>query len=257
MPAAVTAATRAIHADAGSAEAHNAAAVAALLWERDLEKAEREFLEALRLSPEYLQARCWYGLFFLQWGVGLWDEGLAEVQRAHKADPLSGYATMVLSFALAAVQRFQEAVPRARTAFEQDRESFVVEWELGMAYHWNKQYEDAIEVLEPMWAATGQSWLPIGLAPAYVRCGRTEEARAIYDALVARRSREYVPPFVLAVCLSVLGEHESAIAAWEEAIACRDMLFALFHRWLPDFERVRADERFPGVVERFNASRRE
>jgi serine/threonine protein kinase len=90
MPAAVTAATRAILADAGSAEAHNAAAVAALLWERDFEKAEREFLEALRLNPEYLQARCWYGLFFLQWGVGRWDEGLAEVQRAHKADPLSG-----------------------------------------------------------------------------------------------------------------------------------------------------------------------
>jgi len=68
---------------------------------------------------------------------------MAEVQRAHNADPLSGYATMVLSFALAAVQRFQEAVARARTAFEQDPESFVVEWELGMAYHWNKQYEDA------------------------------------------------------------------------------------------------------------------
>jgi hypothetical protein len=46
-------------------------------------------------------------------------------------------------------------VARARTAFEQDPESFVVEWELGMAYHWNKQYEDAIAVLEPMWAATG------------------------------------------------------------------------------------------------------
>jgi serine/threonine-protein kinase len=257
MPAAVTAAKRAILADAGSAEAHNAAATVALLWERDFEKAEREFLEALRLSPEYMQARCWYGLFFLQWEVGRLDEGLAELQRAHKADPLSGYATMVLSFGLAAVQRFQEAVARARTAIEQDPESFVVQWELGMAYHWNQQYEDAIAVFEPLWADTGQSWLPIGLAPAYVKCGRIGEARAIYDALVARRSHEYVPPFVLALCLSVLGDHESAIAACEDAIACRDMLFALFHRWLPDFESVRADERFPGIVERFNASRRE
>jgi hypothetical protein len=97
----------------------------------------------------------------------------------------------------------------------------------------------------------------MGLAPAYVKCGRTEEARAVYDALIARRRQEYVPPFVLAICLSVLGDHESAIAACEEAIARRDMLFALFHRWLPDFESVRADERFPGIVERFNASRRE
>ena len=45
MPAALDAATRATVGDPGSAEAHNALAVAALLWERDLEKAEREFLD--------------------------------------------------------------------------------------------------------------------------------------------------------------------------------------------------------------------
>jgi serine/threonine-protein kinase len=256
MPAALTAATRATLADPGSAEAHNAAAIAALLWERDFEKAEREFLEALKLNPEYLQARCWYGLFFLQWGVGRLDEGLAEVQRAHEADPLSGYATSVLSFALASVRRFPEALARARTAIEQDPESFLVQWELGLTHHWNHQYEEAIAVFEPLWADTGHNWVALGLAPTYAKSGRPEDARTIYDALMARRSQEYVPPFVLAVCLSALGEHEAAIAACEEAIACRDMLFALFYRWLPDIESVRVDARFPDIVERFNASRR-
>jgi TolB-like protein/Tfp pilus assembly protein PilF len=182
MPAAVTAARRATIADPESAEAHNAAAIAALLWERDFEKAEREFLEALKLSPEYMQARCWYGLFFLQWGVGRLDEGLAEIQRVYEADPLSGYATLVLSFGLVTVQRFQEAVARARTAIEQDPESFVVQWELGLAYHLNHQYEDAIAQLEPMWARTGHNWVAISLVPTYVKSGHTEKARAIYDA---------------------------------------------------------------------------
>jgi tetratricopeptide (TPR) repeat protein len=78
MPLAIEAATRATVIDPESSEAHNALAVSALLWERDFGKAEREFREALTLNPRYTQARCWYGLFFLQWGVGRDQDGLAE-----------------------------------------------------------------------------------------------------------------------------------------------------------------------------------
>jgi adenylate cyclase len=125
MPAAVEAATRATVADPESAEAHNALAIAALLWERDFGKAEREFHEALALNPGYIQARCWYGLFFLQWGVGRYEDGLAEAWHAFQADPLSAYVTTVLSLALAAVQRFDEAVLQALNAVQHDPQSFL------------------------------------------------------------------------------------------------------------------------------------
>ena len=95
-------------------------------------KAEREFREALTLNPGYMQARCWYGLFFLQWGVGRDQDGLAEARLAFEADPLSAYATTVLSLALATVQRFDEAVLQARNAVQQDPESFLAQWTLGL-----------------------------------------------------------------------------------------------------------------------------
>jgi eukaryotic-like serine/threonine-protein kinase len=253
MPAALEAATRATAADPLSAEAHNALAVAALLWERDFKKSEKEFLEALALNPQYMQARCWYGLFFLQWGVGRLDEGLTETWRAFEADPLSGYATMVLSFALATVRRFEEAVAQARAAVQLDPESFVAQWELGFAYHWNGQDAEAITVLEPLWREYGQYWIAIGLAPTYAAIGRLDQTRNIYEALLARREQEYVPPFVLAVCVEALGDRKAAIAFCEAAIDARDMLFALFHRWLPDFETVRNDPRFPDILARFNS----
>ena len=170
MPAAVEAATRATATDPESAEAHNALAVAALLWERDFEKAEREFREALALNPGYMQARCWYGLFFLQWGVGRYQDGLAEAWLAFEADPLSAYATTVLSLALATVQRFDEAVLQARNAVQHDPESFLAQWELGLAYHWNAQHEEAIAVLEPLWANSGHNWVAHGTRPR-VRAG--------------------------------------------------------------------------------------
>jgi eukaryotic-like serine/threonine-protein kinase len=253
MPGALEAATRATVIDPESAEAHNAFAVAALLWERDFSKAERGFREALTLNPRYTQARCWYGLFFLQWGVGRDQDGLAEAWLAFENDSLSAYATTVLSLALATVQRFDEAVVQGRNAVQHDPESFLAKWELACAYHWNGQHEEAIAIFEPLWANSGHNWVALGLVPAYMRSGREDQARSLYESLVDRHAREYVQPFVLAVGATAVGDHEAAIRFCEVAIDGRDMLFALFNRWWPDFERVRADRRYDDILVRFNS----
>jgi tetratricopeptide (TPR) repeat protein len=253
MPTAVEAATRATAIDPESAEAHNALAVAALLWERDFGKAERGFREALTLNPRYTQARCWYGLFFLQWGVGRDQDGLAEAWLAFENDPLSAYATTVLSLALATVKRCDEAVLQAQNAVQHDPESFLAKWELACAYHWNDQHEEAIAIFEPLWANSGHNWVTLGLVPAYMRAGREDRARSLYESLVDRNRREYVQPFVLALSATAVGDHEAAIRFCEAAVEGRDMLFALFSRWWPDFERVRADRRYDDILVRFNS----
>ena len=254
MPAALAAATRALEIDPGSAEAHNALACASLLWERDFNKSEREFLHALAVNPKYMQARCWYGLFFLQWSVGRLEEGLAQARQALEADPLSAYAAMVLSFACGTIGRADRALAYAKTAVEHDPQSFVVRWELAIAYHWNAQYEEALTVLERLSAESPHHiWVALQLVPTYAKVGRLEEARAIYEELLARREREYVPPFVLAVCETALGDHEAAIASCVAAVEARDVLLALFQAWIPDFEPVRADPRFADLMQRFNA----
>jgi TolB-like protein len=253
MPTAVDAATRATVLDSESAEAHNALAVAALLWQRDFGKAEREFREALTLNPRYTQARCWYGLFFLQWGVGRDQDGLAEAWLAFENDPLSAYATTVLSLALATSKRRDEAVLQAENAVQLDPESFLAKWELACAYHWNGQHEQAIAIFEPLWANPGHNWVTLGLVPAYMRAGREDRARSLYESLVDRHAREYVQPFVLALSATAVGQHEAAIRFCEVAIEGRDMLFALFNRWWPDFETVRADRRYADILVRFNS----
>jgi serine/threonine protein kinase/tetratricopeptide (TPR) repeat protein len=256
MPTALDAATRATVIDSESTEAHNALAVAALLWERDFGKAEREFREALTLNPRYTQARCWYGLFFLQWGIGRDQDGLAEARLAFENDPLSAYATTVLSLALATVNRRDEAVLQAKNAVQLDPESFLAKWELACAYHWNGQHEDAIAIFEPLWANSGHNWVALGLAPAYIRAGREDQARSLYESLLDRHAREYVQPFVLAVGATAVGDHEAAIRFCETAIEGRDMLFALFNRWWPDFASVRADRRYEDILVRFNSRER-
>jgi hypothetical protein len=71
--------------------------------------------------------------------------------------------------------------------------------------------------------------------------------------LVDRNRREYVQPFVLALTATAVGDHEAALRFCEAAIDGRDMRFALFNRWWPDFERVRADPRYDDILVRFNS----
>ena len=252
MPAALQAATRATRLDRESAEAHNALAVVALLWERDFEKAGREFREALACNPQYLQARCWHGLFYLQYGIGHYDEGLIEIQRAFQADPLSSYATSVLSFGLATVGRFEDARRESLVAVEYDPESFLARWQHGNACFWAGHQDEAVAVFGSLWAETGHNWVALGLVPACVAAGRHAQARDVYETLLRRRDGEYIPPFVLAVCSAALGDQDGAIAFCEAAVESRDMSMALFLRWWPTFERVRTDSRFQDIARRFN-----
>ena len=87
-----------------------------LLWDRDFETAEQEFRRALDLNPAYTQARCWYGLMFLQGTAHRLDEGVEEARRRRRLDPLSGYAIACYSYGLAQAHRIAEAVAQAQLA---------------------------------------------------------------------------------------------------------------------------------------------
>jgi tetratricopeptide (TPR) repeat protein len=189
----------------------------------------------------------------LQWTAARFEEGLTEVWKTFETDPLSAYVTTVASFALGTVGRVEEALDYAKTAVEQDPQSFLGRWELSIAYHWNGQYDEAIAVLETLWVELPNSWIAMRIVPTYAKAGRLEQARVIYEELLARRDHEYVSPFALASCASGLGDHEAAMAFCAAAVEGRDVLLGLFHSWMPDFEPVRADPRFAHLIERFNA----
>lgn len=255
MPAALDAATRAVTVDPTSAEAHSALACVSLLWERDFPKAEREFLEALRLNPQYIQGRCWYGLFFLHWSVLRSEEGLEQTGRAFAIDPLSAYTSAVLSFALSGVRRFDEAIVRARSGVELDPDSLVARIALGVAYHWNGQHDECIAMLEPIYARTTHPWAVLGIVPAYIKLSRGKDAQKVYGTFLDRQTREYVPPFILALCASALGDLDAAFRHCSEAIEERDLQFAAWHASWPEFEPVRSDPRFADIRRKFNATR--
>ena len=75
LPPAKEAAQRAIALDPLLAEAHTSLAMSHLFCDWDRSSAEREFLRSLELKPRNSLARIWYGMFFLHWVAGRFEEG--------------------------------------------------------------------------------------------------------------------------------------------------------------------------------------
>jgi serine/threonine protein kinase/tetratricopeptide (TPR) repeat protein len=252
MAAASEAATRALAADPDCAEAHCALAGAALLWQRNLELAKDEFERAIALHPTNTQTRCWYGLFYLQWTVGRLDDGLREIRNALDADPLSGYATAVYSWALTTARRHSEAVIEGQLAVERDPESFASRIALAHAYRYAGRLDDAIKTYEEMIAIWNRNvWILAMMALTYRHLERTDLAAPLYQEVLARRDTQYVQPVILAIAASSVDDMDSAMAFCQEAADTRDPLFSMFHLNYQDFDAMRADPRFASIVERF------
>jgi serine/threonine protein kinase/tetratricopeptide (TPR) repeat protein len=252
MPAAFEAAQRALAADPDSAEGHCALAGTALLWQRNLDLAEESFRRAIALNSTYTQARCWYGLFYLQWTAGQLNDGVTEIRRALDADPLSGYATAVYSWALTTARRYAEAVIEGQLAVERDPESFASRIALGHAYRYAGRLEEAIKTYEDMLPIWGRNvWILALLALTYHHMGQPDLAAPLYQEVLALRAKQYVQPVMLAIAASSVGDMDAAMAFCQEAADTRDPLFSMFYLNYQDFDAMRADPRFASIVERF------
>ena len=249
MPRALEAARRALELDRSVAEAHNALACASLLYERDYLLAEREFQQALKLNPNYPQARAWYGLFFLDWAAGRTAEARDELQRLLQIDPLSGYANVIYSFSNSSNSRIAEAVDHARRGVELDPGSYLALWSLAVALECDAKYEEASAVAERALAMSGRHcWALATLTSIYGAWGKADSARAVYQEMEVRRVREYIQPGMLSIAAAAAGEVDRAIEFAQEAVDERDPVFVLVARSWPEYDRLRTNPRFLQIV---------
>jgi len=99
-------------------EAHTSLALVAWLKERDWEKAEDEFKEAIGLNPRDAEAHHWYGQLLEQ--MHRPHEAFVEVLKAYEVDPLSPRFNHTLGVMLNFSRRYDEAVIRFEKALEID-----------------------------------------------------------------------------------------------------------------------------------------
>jgi TolB-like protein/Tfp pilus assembly protein PilF len=241
------AAQQAIALDPSLAEAHTSLATSHLLYDWDRSSAEREFMRSLELQPRNSLARIWYGLFYLQWMAGRFEEGLAQATQAVQIDPLSAFARAMQSFTYLPVDG-DRSLATALETLQIEPNHFLGHWAHLQALNLQGRFGEAAEVGESALKVSGRSgWMLASLARTYAQLGKRGDSEALYMELRWRSKREYVAPAVLAYAAYAAGEQDEAIRCGQEAHAIGDPTLIAAKYW-PDFADLRKDSRFHEIL---------
>jgi pentatricopeptide repeat protein len=219
----------------------------------ELDLADASFRRAIALDSTVATAWGWYGLLANRLG----DYGAAHerVRRAQALEPGSLIARAWETQILLLERRFAAADSLTSVTIAMDS-TFMLAWTwrahalLGMG-----KASDAIALLEPRVAALsrGKPEEVHGvLAYAYARAGRTGDARALLENMRARSGGRFPASGAVAATLEELGDHETAVAIFSDAVARHDVWVVQFPS-MYSYDRLRKDPRVAALIDRLTA----
>ena len=210
IPKAKAAVEKAIALDPSLAEAHATAAIIAQNHDRDWSKAEKSYLRAIEINPNYATALAWYGEM-IAW-LGRPEEGFRRMQQALKLDPTSLTFNKDLAVMLYLARKNDQALDQLKKTLELDPNFQETHFWLTLIYAQQGRYEEAVAEsyqLRTQWQKL------FGLGYVYARMGKTAEARQMLKEMQALSLSKYVQPIRFALVHAALGEKDQAFA-WLE-----------------------------------------
>jgi serine/threonine-protein kinase len=237
------AALRAIALDDSLAEAHTTLADILFYHDRDYEGAEREFIRAIKLNPNYATAPQWYSELLS--ALGRHEEAIAASRRGQMIDPLSPIITLSVGSAYFAAGRLDEALRQVDKAVELDP-NFVQAYVYYRDIHETaERYDEAITAWKRALTLSGD----VDRATLVETTYRVGGYEAVLRKSAEIGDRETPRNFGrLAVMYTRLGQYDLAIARLQEALEVNDGTVTWIHA-NQAFEPLHSDPRFRKLVE--------
>ena len=228
------------------AEAYNSLAYATLYYDWDLAAAEKGFLRAIELKPNYAVAHQWYGNLLT--ATGRWDEALASFKRAQELDPLAPVITAVPAWTYFYARQYDRAIEPCRKALELDPNFALGHLWLGQAYERKGDYANALsEFTKAAELSNGSPEFAALLAHAYAVSGDRPRATEIVNELNESSKHRYVSPYYVATAYVGLRDKDAAFKWLHKALKDRQhMLLFLEHD--PRLDELRDDPRFARLM---------
>ncbi|HKW46325.1 MAG TPA: tetratricopeptide repeat protein, partial [Gemmatimonadaceae bacterium] len=230
-----------------SAEAH---AALGYVWHYDLRwaDAEREFRRALELNPSLALAHVWYANLLMS--RSRMPEAITQAYAARELDPFSLVINSNVGWVLFYAGRNQDAVSQLRQTLALDSTYLQARarmigalFAMGRVAEAHEQSHRLVELSD-----SAAPYLA-GLALDEARVGHRDSARVMLSGLIARASRQYVPPFSIAQVWASLGAMDTAMDWMDKAFAERSNAMA-YLTVEPANAPLRANPRFQALVAR-------
>ena len=249
MPKAKAAAERALELDETLAEAHASLARVLAAYDWDWAGAEQEYKRAIELNPRYAIARQWYGGYFE--ARGRHAEAIAERRLAQELDPLSLIINFELGLAFYYARDYDQAIGQFHKTLELDQNFRPARMFLPAAYEQKGMYREAIAEFRKAIPLMGgeHSLAKAGLGHVFAVSGKKSEARTIINELKRLSGQEYVPSTSIALVYAGLGDNDQAFAWLDKGHEERS--FQL--QWIkiePRLDGLRSDPRFQDLMRR-------
>ena len=223
---------------------------AALAWVRlftwDWPGAGQAFEQALRLNPNNTTTLHGYADYLTLTGRA--EEGLVQVRRAASIDPHSPISNLPVPFHLYLMRRYDEALAEVGKLLEQNAD-YPVHWLLMMIYWEQGRLEDALEAYRRQLTVQGGTGLLAALDRGHADSGPAGAMRAVAVQMALDSEERYVDPFTIASRFAMAGDPDRAFEWLEKALE-RGSLELIYLGVRPDFDALRADERFADLLRR-------
>lgn len=244
-------ALRALELDSDLAEPHITLGWIARIVEWNWEKSEREFLRAIELNPNSVDAHQWYALLLAT--VGRNDQALAEIRRAQELDPLSTTVTFNSAAVHFARREFEAAIVQAGKSLEIDSKNAQNQRSLIWAYIYSGKNIEALNFIKQIYAI-GEA--PTNIKAAYICASYKEKQFADADVVLQNledsvKNNKNIGITNLARAYTCAGRNAEALAVLQQSFELRDERLM----WIksdPVFDSLRGDQKFQDILQKMN-----
>lgn len=249
LPKAKVAALKAIELDPQLSEAHTSLGFVLGQYDWSWSVAEREYKQAIDLSPSSSSARAFYAqLLSIE---GRHAEAISQASQARELDPISGPIWLQYARAYFYGRQYDQAVQ----AFQQSLEVAPSFWPLhvflGQAYQEKHIYPKALAELRKGEGPTLLAKSSMGYL--YAVSGQKQAAEKVLNELLQRSRAGYLPATYVAKVYAGLGEKDKAFIWLEKGYAAHDSHLE-FLGVDPHFDSIRSEARYTDLLRRINLS---
>jgi DNA-binding winged helix-turn-helix (wHTH) protein/TolB-like protein/tetratricopeptide (TPR) repeat protein len=248
FPRAKEHALKALQMDGDLAEAH--ASLGSILedYDWDLASAEKEYVRAITLNPNYSTAYEWYGHYLSR--LGRHEEAFNRLQQGLTVDPLSVNLNVILATALFFSREYEPAIQQANRTLELEPQFAYGHFLLGLVYRQQRKYELSIAEFTKTGPAFDDDAYVLGyLGKIYADSGNKSAAVKNLARLRQLSSRGYSSPLASALVYFGLHDPKRAYEHLEKAYRAHDP-YLLYLKVDPVFDSVRSDPEFQEMMRR-------
>jgi tetratricopeptide (TPR) repeat protein len=230
------------------AEAHATLGRVKKLFEWDWAGAEKEYLTALDLNPNFGDGRHWYAALLCC--LGRMEEAMHELRRAQELDPLSVVINTEIAWTFYMSRDFQAAVEQSWKTLAMEAKHAPAQHTLGLACEQLGLFEEAITEFENARICSGDHPLTIAAhAHAQASSGNRDEALRTLRELEEISLRRHVSPYWMSIVHVGLGAQETAFEWLEKALDERDA-WLVWMKVEPRFDPLRSNAGFHRALQR-------